>query len=113
MMFASLSTSYTLWPAYAPKPETFRKERMITAAADWLGVTPEQLLGSKRDRNHSHARFALMLVWRRLGWSTPVIGKRLGNRDHSTVISGIERARRLMETDEDFAGLVRRIEAVL
>ena len=112
-MFATLSTSFTLWPAYAPKPQTFRKDRAIAAAADWLGVTPQELLGAKRDRHHSYARFALMLAFRRLGWSTPVIGKRLGNRDHTTVISGIERARHLMATDDEFAGLVRRIEAVL
>jgi hypothetical protein len=36
---------------------------------------------------------------RAYGFSTPVIGRALGNRDHSTVLSGIKRAEELREDD--------------
>jgi chromosomal replication initiation ATPase DnaA len=49
------------------------------------------------------ARFAVMWVARELfGFSTPVIGRSLGNRDHSTVLNGIKRAEELREDDDDF-----------
>lgn len=112
MMFATLSYTYTRGPSYEPATDSFRKDRCISAAADWVGVTKRELLGSKRARLFTQARFALMLVFRRQGWSLPVIGMRLGNRDHTTVMHGIARAEELLATDADFAELVGHLEGI-
>ena len=112
MTFATLSASFTRGPSYMLATRTFRKDRCIEAAAAWVGVTPKELLGSKRARPFTHARFALMLAFRREGWSLPLIGLRLGNRDHTTVMYGIARAEELLVSDADFAELVGHLEGI-
>ena len=117
-MFATLATSFTRGPSYmqapAPhEPDIFRQHRVIAAVVDLLGIPRSELLGANQTKSHVRGRWALMYVLRSLGWSSPQIGRALGNRDHTTVLYGVNRAEALLATDREFAGLVRRIEAVL
>jgi hypothetical protein len=72
---------------------------IIRAVADAWGVTVDDLCSPKRHRVFAYPRYAAMaMLQERLGWSSPKIGKLLGGRDHSTVITGIKRAKGLRET---------------
>jgi chromosomal replication initiator protein len=41
--------------------------------------------------------------------STPEIGRRLGNRDHTTVLHGVRKITARIETDADFAAKIEQI----
>jgi chromosomal replication initiation ATPase DnaA len=57
-----------------------------------LDIPRDVLLGNDRHQKYVKVRHAIMLVARvRLGLSYLIIGRRLGGRDHSTVINGVER----------------------
>jgi chromosomal replication initiation ATPase DnaA len=63
-------------------------------AAD-TGVTPAQIVGPSRLRPHVQARQEVMRVAHRvMGLSLSVIGKALGDRDHTTVWAGVLAAER-------------------
>lgn len=76
------------------------------AAADYFGVPFDGLFSPTREGQICLARYAIMYVMReREGQSTPQIGRRL-QRDHSTVVHGMKRARDLLARDPDFAAFV-------
>lgn len=78
-----------------------------------LGVAPDVLVSSNRNAGLVSARWAAMLALRGKGWSQRRLGAAMGGRDGATVRYGLARAEALRATDAEFAGLVRRIEAVL
>jgi chromosomal replication initiator protein len=83
---------------------------MIERAAKAVGTPVDVLVGDNRARPLSHARWAVMLALWNAGWSTMRIGRALGNRDHTTVMHGLKKARELREVDADFerlCGIVR------
>lgn len=57
------------------------------------------------------ARWAVMLALRNQGLSFPRIG-RIVNRDHTTVIYGVNQARLLRSRDADFIALLERMGAL-
>ena len=67
---------------------------IIERAAEVSGYPVSVLRGPARDRPICMVRWAVMANLRARGLSLPTIG-RLLNRDHTTVISGLERADRL------------------
>ena len=84
--------------------------RELATAAAWMTMTPvEALTGIGRQKYITRIRFA---VWHlaRPHFSYPHIGRVFGDRDHSTIIHGCERAAALIETDKNFATLVASIE---
>ena len=86
----------------------------LSIAADVLYVSYGELIGDTRQAFIAHRRFLLMLFFRdHDGYSYPRIGGIIGNRDHSTVIHGVKRARQLIETDGDMAALYRRLVLTL
>lgn len=83
-----------------PREATFR---ILAAVADAFGVTPGDLYGPSRKRSCSWPRFAAMdLLYAQDGWSTVMVGKQLGGRDHTTVLTGIKRAKGLRATFADY-----------
>jgi chromosomal replication initiator protein len=69
-----------------------------------FGFGPRAVLGRWQDRDICQARFAAWWLARSLtAWSLPQIGRRLGGRDHTTVMSGIRRAGELHAADRDYA----------
>lgn len=87
----------------------------IIALASRLSCIPvADLLGKSRRGIHTPTRFAICLVAREHGHSYPKIGSHL-NRDHSSVIHGVERARDTIWRDpvyQLFVDDLRRIVAV-
>ena len=74
--------------------------RVISGIADHYNVTRDDLLGSRRTRDVTFPRQVCMYALSRLlQMSTTSIGQELGNRDHTTVMHGIEKIRRGMEDD--------------
>ena len=81
--------------------------RLAREAACLSGLPLGVLLGQRRGKDVARVRFAVMLVARDLNYSLPDIGRRLGGRDHTTVLHGVRRAVELLEgEDVTFAHLV-------
>lgn len=87
--------------------------RLAERAAELTGISYADLMGESRCQLVAWTRFAVMQVARENGKSTAQIGKVLGRRDHSTIITGSRRALEIAADDPDYARLVDllRIEA--
>lgn len=84
---------------------------IIKSVADAFNVPVKDMVSSSRYLEHRTARFAAMKIIREeRGISYARIAKFLGRKDHQTVISGIARADRLIETDPEFAAAYHRAE---
>lgn len=77
---------------------------IIERAAAISGYPVSVLRGPARDRPIYTVRWAVMAILRARGLSLATIG-RLLNRDHTTIISGLERADRLRR-DPSFTDLL-------
>lgn len=92
------------------KPSPDYTVRELTKTAAWLTMTPvEVLMGSLKQKYITRIRFA---IWHLAEphYSYPHIGRMFGDRDHSTIIHGCQRAADLLETDKNFATLVASIK---
>lgn len=55
------------------------------------GIPVSEILGKSRKMRVARARFLCVYVLRQSGWTWQGIGKLLGGRDHSTIISAYKR----------------------
>ena len=77
--------------------------QIIDAVSAAWGVPVVDLRSKQQTQLISRPRFACFLLLKsRLKFSSPKIGRILGGRDHTTVLSGICRARDLYEHDADW-----------
>ena len=90
-------------PDAAPKatPLTVREVQRVVAETFqeglWIMSSPS------RPARHVHVRWVAMDLCRRIfGLSFPAIGRRFGNRDHTTVIHGVQNLPALIEADAEF-----------
>ena len=82
-------------------------------AAEW-GISPDALLGAGRARHLSQPRRLAMLLCRDvLALSLREIGAAFGDRDVSTVLSALSRARAELEDDAVVAERVAKVRALL
>ena len=94
-----------LYPLTGPRPQP-RPDIILSTVCKHFHVTVEQLAGPSRARDLTYARHLAMYLLRRDG-SQPLseIGRILGKRDHSTVLSGCRRIERestaLPQTEND------------
>lgn len=72
------------------------------------GVSREELVSKNRMKPMGEARAVGYLLARRRGMSYPRIALIFGNRDHTTVMSGVRKAERLLQKDATLAALVVR-----
>lgn len=73
---------------------------IIKVVAEYFFVPISDLLSSKRSQEIVYPRQIVMYLCRTLtDVSLGVIGKKLGNRDHTTVLHGYEKIQRLIDTD--------------
>lgn len=89
--------------------QTRQVSNLFAIAADHCGVTPKVLLSPDRSIRLAHARWAVMLTLRAMGWSHPRIGRAL-SRDSSTSMHGVRQARMLRSSDGDFVELLFKLE---
>lgn len=97
-----------------PMPaENARMKRLVEMAAVTFNVPPATITGPIRSRKYVQARFAVMWVAREVfALSTPVIGRALGNRDHSTVLAGLSRCEEWRDADPDYREITDRLLAI-
>ncbi len=72
-------------------------------------VTITVLLSKDRHTHITRARFAAYYVLRSKGFSFPVIGTCLGERDHTTAMAGYKKAVELFAKDQEFQALIQTI----
>jgi chromosomal replication initiation ATPase DnaA len=70
----------------------FRWKEILSETAIKHGLTVGELLGQARSRWIAWPRFeAAHRLRKELGWSLPQIGRRLGDRDHTTALNALKR----------------------
>lgn len=84
---------------------------IICEAGKAYGLTYTGMIGRTRKRPFIIARAAATLALRDRGMSYPQIAKRIGGRDHSTIIHYVKAWSHMLD-DPDFAALVERLKAM-
>lgn len=82
-----------------------RVSDIITIAARLSGIASEAITGPGRSRNITRVRQAVYYVARSNGHSYPQIGARV-NRDHSTIVYGVDRAIDISQRDSEYASFL-------
>jgi len=76
-------------------------EKIIKTVASFFEIKKDDLLGQKRDAEIVYARqFVMHLLRNELNYSFPKIAKILGDRDHTTVMYGCEKIKKLLKETE-------------
>ena len=96
-MIATLSPLVPSW--YRPPRSA---NDAVQAAARVFDVTRQEILGADRCHRLCRARWAVMVALRQRGYSLPRIGRALGDRDHTTVMSGLKRAAAIRAVDPEY-----------
>lgn len=98
-------------PAEKPKP---RMEDIQRATAKYYGIYKSDLLSARRTANIVLPRQVAMFIAKALTLkSLPEIGRRFGDRDHTTVLHAVRKIERLKSTDEKLAAEIEAIKATL
>ena len=80
---------------------------IISVVAEHFNLTPTDLSGNKRNSKVVVPRQIAMYLCREIiDTSLKTIGKSLGNRDHTTVMHGIEKIEKDLETDLNLSNTV-------
>jgi len=89
------------------KPET-----ILLVVADFYGLSVEDIRGSKRLRPLVHARHVAMYLIRDLlnNYSYPMIARIFDGRNHTTVISGVEKVKEQITHDPDMLAQVNQLK---
>lgn len=82
---------------------------VIDEVCKQFGMDRKELLGPSRRRFLMPARFALYKILNMRGLSLTHVGKVCGDRDHKTVLKGIDRAEYMMERDAKYAATIKAI----
>jgi chromosomal replication initiation ATPase DnaA len=83
-------------------PQT-ASERIFAAVCRSWEIDRAELIGRSQSWSAVGPRQAAMRLLRDQGWSTPRIGRALGARHHTTILSGIRSFERRLENDETAA----------
>jgi chromosomal replication initiator protein len=82
-------------------------EDILSMVAEHYGVTEKDIIGNKRSNKIVIPRQIAMYLCRELtGTSLKGIGKIIGNRDHTTVMHGIEKIENELSTNESLRNTV-------
>ncbi|MCP4359425.1 MAG: chromosomal replication initiator protein DnaA [Chloroflexi bacterium] len=82
------------------RPEKLTVEKILTAVCQYYSVSLEDLVSASRKRRIAYPRqMAMFLARTETDASLPLIGEKLGNRDHTTILYGYEKITGLIDTD--------------
>lgn len=91
----------SLWRGTFPESNPFRAERIIRQVAEEFGLTVDELKSPERTRRVAYPRFkAMYRLKTETELSLPAIGRRLGGRDHTTVLHGVRKWAAMSEAAE-------------
>lgn len=96
-----------LWPNWY-RPNLRRRFDVVERVCSEFGVTREELRGSGTKRELVTARWIAMTMLRERGLSYHSVG-RLINRDHSSIMHGVNRLPDLLNRNPHLAGVVERL----
>lgn len=103
-----------VFPVPQREPARISPEIIREASARHYGTDAEGLTSRKRDRRTANARNVAMFLTREMtDLSYPQIGALYGGRDHSTVISSIERVTGQLSIDPEITLAVDKLRATL
>ena len=86
--------------------------RVIKATAEHFGTTPDDLLSARRTRPLTRRRQVAMYVARKMtGRSFFFIGRKIGDRHHTTVLHGVRAVRGLLDAGD--AEMVAAVGAIM
>jgi hypothetical protein len=110
----------TMWfhdlvsPPRPPKPEQPTIASIQHAVANYFGISKSELISPIRTAHVTRARQIAMCLSRALTYrSYAEIGRRFGNRDHTTVMHGEQKIYRLLADDDSVRVDVNLIKASL
>jgi chromosomal replication initiator protein len=84
------------------QPRMLTAEEIIQETAAACNITPAEVLSSSRRRDYVRGRQIAMYLTRDLtDLSLPKIGAKFGGRDHTTVMHGIDKVKKLMASDKE------------
>ena len=75
---------------------------IITATAHEFGVTARDITGPSRQDVFTRPRFAVCAIAHDAGFSYPQIGRKIGNRDHATIMNAARRAIEIASIESAF-----------
>ena len=86
-------------------------EYIINTVAEHYDITPEDIIGTKRNSKVVYPRQIAMYLCREI-ISTPLksIGKCLGNRDHTTIMHGIDKIEKEINNDENLKNTIETLK---
>ncbi|MCF8054101.1 MAG: chromosomal replication initiator protein DnaA [Deltaproteobacteria bacterium] len=92
-----------------------KAEEIVKVVASYYNVKISDVKSSgRKNKNISQARQVSMYLMRKLTNSSfPDIGEKLGGRDHSTVIYGVNKIQMLISKDPVIKGVIKEIEGLL
>lgn len=89
-------------------------EDIQRVACKYFSVQRNDMLSPRRDIRVAYPRHIVMYLAKTLTLkSLPEIGRRLGGRDHTTILHGVRKIERLVRTDWEVAYDVAHVEAML
>ena len=85
------------------KPKEITPQLIIEVVADHYGISIDQMISKSRSAQYVKPRQIAMYLCEEMTEATKTdVGKLLGDRDHSTVISGINKIKEEYNTKEDY-----------
>jgi hypothetical protein len=87
--------------------------QIISAVADQFEVTAARIKGPCRKSISTRPRFAVCALAKKSGWSQSQIGKRLGGRDHTSIMHAQRRADEIRGKDYDFEVIMKALEEAI
>ena len=97
-----------------PGTKEISLDKIESTVCDYFGINSDALLSKTRRREIVQARQIAMYLGRNLtNISLASIGKRIGNKDHATVLHACNTVTNLIETDRSFKQYVTDIERQL
>lgn len=93
----------------------FTARDVIAAVAKDAKLSEADMIGPAQHRFVARPRQVAMFLMRRLcpHLSFPEIGRRLGGRDHTTILHGVRNIYKLMPLDPELVAQINRVEARL
>ena len=108
----SIASIATLAPNLPATRGRILVRRVIKATAEHFGTTPDDLLSGRRTRLLTRRRQVAMYVARKItGRSLFFIGRKIGDRHHTTVLHGVRAVRGLLDAGD--AEMVAAVGAIM
>ncbi|MCW5942917.1 MAG: chromosomal replication initiator protein DnaA [Fimbriimonadaceae bacterium] len=85
-------------------------EQIVAAVSRYYGIPYDEIVGPSRKAPIAHARHMAVYLMRKItGDSWKQIGRRFGNRDHTSVMHSFQRANEMIAADQELRDSIQRL----